>query len=324
MTAHLGIRYAQAERFGPPEPVAFDASQVSGEFGPVAFQPDRPIARREFGVRPAMSEDCLFLNVWSPGGDGLPVMVWVHGGGFTVGWSNAFDGEDFAATNGVVVVTLNYRLGTLGWLGGGNYGLLDVVAALGWVRDNVAAFGGDPARVTLAGQSAGALIAYDLMVSPLGEGLFAPARSSSRRRCSTRRSRSSAPSSWQRDMGDLDGLDAQAIVDRHEQLLREPAWQGTRGGALPTAIDGPERDVPILTGVNDDEGSFFPEPGGRRRDRRRRGTSWVEGRPNTLTYRCRGTHGAEIPRVFHGDLTRPWGAFVKSGCVPSLKLDTLL
>src|ERR1700754_1058958 len=137
MSAYLGIRYALAERFAPPQPAAYDAAAILGRFGPAAPQPARPIARREFGPRPEMSEDCLYLNVWSPGGDGLPVMVWLHGGGFTVGFANAFDGERLS-TEGIVVVTLNYRLGSLGWLGGGNYGLLDVVAALRWVRQHIA------------------------------------------------------------------------------------------------------------------------------------------------------------------------------------------
>jgi para-nitrobenzyl esterase len=269
-----------------------------------------------------MSEDCLFLNVWTPGGDGLPVMVWLHGGGFTVGFSNAFDGEHFATTNDVVVVTLNYRLGSLGWLGGGNYGLLDVAAALRWVQANIAAFGGDPARVTLAGQSAGALIAYDLMVSPLGEGLFHQAILESPPLFDASQPLERAER-WARDMGDLAGAGPQEIVDRHEHLLREPRWAGTRGGASPTAIAGRERPLRILTGVNDDEGSFFPDPtlGDAIVESWSR---WVEGRPNTLRYRARGTHGAEIPRVFHGDLTIMWGAFVKDGCVPNLKLDTLL
>jgi para-nitrobenzyl esterase len=249
-------------------------------------------------------------------------MVWLHGGGFTVGFSNAFDGEHFAASNDVVVVTLNYRLGSLGWLGGGNYGLLDVACALRWVRENIAAFGGDPARVTLAGQSAGALIAYDLMVSPLGEGLFHQAILESPPLFDASQPREQAER-WAADMGDLGGLSAEEIVARHEALLREPQWQGTRGGAMPTGIEGDERPLPVFTGVNDDEGSFFPDPA--------LGDAivaswqeWVKDRPGTQTYRCRGTHGAEVPRVFDGDLTPLWGEFVRSGCVPNLKLDTLL
>ena len=140
-------------------------------------------------VRTAVSEDCLTLNVWTPaksGSERLPVMVWIHGGGFTIGdvTRPGFDGEMLAA-RGVVVVTFNYRLGPLGFLAhpalsrespqrvSGNYGTLDQIAALRWVRDNIAAFGGDPSNVTVFGQSAGASSgAGVLMVSPLARGLF--------------------------------------------------------------------------------------------------------------------------------------------------------
>ena len=141
----------------------------------------------------ASSEDCLFVNVWTPklqAAAGLPVMVWIHGGGnqggSSVGLSGpepSFDGEDLAK-NGVVVVSLNYRLGILGFFAhpeltaesahgsSGNYGLLDQVAALQWIRKNIAAFGGDPDNVTLFGQSAGAHDISLLMVSPIAQGLF--------------------------------------------------------------------------------------------------------------------------------------------------------
>jgi para-nitrobenzyl esterase len=136
-----------------------------------------------------MSEDCLTLNVWTPaksGSERLPVMVWIHGGGFTIGDVTVprYDGE-MLASRGVVVVTFNYRLGPFGFLAhptlsrespqrvSGNYGLLDQMAALRWVRDNIAAFGGNPSNVTVFGQSAGASSgAGVLMVSPLARGLF--------------------------------------------------------------------------------------------------------------------------------------------------------
>jgi carboxylesterase type B len=120
------------------------------------------------------------LNVWTPGGTGLPVLAWLHGGGFSSG-SGAeawYDGALLAERGQMVVVTVNYRLGALGYLylspefGPANLGLLDQIAALGWVRDNIAASGGDPARVTLAGQSAGALSALPLLGHPAAPGLF--------------------------------------------------------------------------------------------------------------------------------------------------------
>ena len=126
------------------------------------------------------------LNVFTPALDGArPVLVWLHGGGFAIGHGGAslYHGAALASAADAVVVTLNYRLGSLGWLahpdlagsaGGpaGNWGLLDQIAALEWVRENVGGFGGDPARVTVAGQSAGALCATDLLVSPRADGLF--------------------------------------------------------------------------------------------------------------------------------------------------------
>src|SRR5579872_6175004 len=136
---------------------------------------------------PGPSEDCLTLNVWTPAvkpEEKLPVMVWVYGGGFIAGGtSEARQNGENLAHKGVVVVTFNYRLGVFGFLahpelaaesGGssGNYGLLDQVAALKWVRKNVAAFGGDPDNVTIFGESAGSFSVSALMASPLAKGLF--------------------------------------------------------------------------------------------------------------------------------------------------------
>ncbi|HTV13372.1 MAG TPA: carboxylesterase family protein [Acidobacteriaceae bacterium] len=134
------------------------------------------------------SEDCLYLNVWTPAlqpGARLPVMVWLHGGSNRVGSGSdaGYDGSSLAA-HGVIVVTLNYRLGVMGFFAhpeltaesphhsSGNYGLLDQIAALGWVRQNIAQFGGDPGNVTLFGESAGSIDATDLMTSPLAANLF--------------------------------------------------------------------------------------------------------------------------------------------------------
>lgn len=137
---------------------------------------------------PEPSEDCLYLNVTAPAGAAdRPVLVWVHGGGYQIGDGTqlAGDGASFARTHGVVVVTFNYRLGALGFLAvageehSGAFGLHDQIAALRWVRDNIAAFGGDPARVTVYGVSAGAKSVANLMASPPATGLFQQAASSS-------------------------------------------------------------------------------------------------------------------------------------------------
>lgn len=144
----------------------------------------------EFVDTPRHSEDCLYLNVWAPAQRDAkaPVMVWIHGGGFAGGSGalSIYNGAHLAA-QGIVVVTINYRVGPFGFLahpeltreaqgaGVGNYGLEDVIEALRWVRSNIQAFGGDPARVTIAGQSAGAIAVNDLIASPAAKGLFARA-----------------------------------------------------------------------------------------------------------------------------------------------------
>ena len=178
-----GIPYAAPpvgkQRWQPPAPPQpwpgmFDASKP----GPRCVQ-DTSLDP-DFGR--VASEDCLSLNVWSPtGAVGLPVMVWIHGGAFVNGSADLYNAQWLAAKGRIVVVTVNYRLGALGFLAHpalgqpdrlGNYGLADQQAALRWVRDNIAAFGGDPAKVTVAGESAGAMSVCDHLVAPESAGLF--------------------------------------------------------------------------------------------------------------------------------------------------------
>ena len=138
------------------------------------------------------NEDCLYLNVWAPRNNsdidsvGLPVMFWIHGGGNSIGTANTYPGHRLAGGENVVLVTINYRLGLLGWMShsalraegrsasdaSGNYGNLDMIAALEWVQKNIASFGGDPDNVTIFGESAGGLNVYSLMASPPAKGLF--------------------------------------------------------------------------------------------------------------------------------------------------------
>lgn len=186
-----GIRYARpptgALRWRPPQPPqGWSGVRQATEFGPACPQPPSPPGSLYLDVPARMSEDCLFLNVWAPlEARRLPVMVWVHGGALRVGHtaSGLYDGSALAR-HGVIVVTVGYRLGVLGYLAhpdlsaesdhgiSGNYGLLDQIEALRWVRDNIAAFGGDPDNVTLFGESAGALSIIGLMMSPPAAGLF--------------------------------------------------------------------------------------------------------------------------------------------------------
>ncbi|MEO7746007.1 MAG: carboxylesterase family protein, partial [Actinomycetota bacterium] len=184
----LGIPYAAppvgALRFAAPHPPApWDGVRPATAFGPtppsVGYRPPFDAILHQVSVP---GQDWLTLNVWTPdpGAGGLAVMVWLYGGAFVNGSTATpmYDGAAFAR-DGVVLVTVNYRLGVDGFalLPGApaNRGLLDQVAALGWVRDNVAAFGGDPARVTVFGESAGAMSVVSLMAAPRTRGLFARA-----------------------------------------------------------------------------------------------------------------------------------------------------
>jgi para-nitrobenzyl esterase len=190
-----GIPFAQPPvgnlRWREPQPVKdWPGARNADQFGPRCMQRTGPMADYWFRSN-GMSEDCLYLNVWTPaksGAEKLPVLVYIFGGGFQNGDGSEprYDGESMAR-RGIVAVTLNYRTNVFGFFShpeltlesphkaSGNYGLLDQVAALGWVRQNVAAFGGDPARVTIAGESAGSLSVSALMASPLSRDLMAGA-----------------------------------------------------------------------------------------------------------------------------------------------------
>ncbi|HWM84312.1 MAG TPA: carboxylesterase/lipase family protein [Kofleriaceae bacterium] len=188
-----GIPFAEppvgALRFRPPRPApSWTGERDATRFASVAVQSRDPRAATLSGLGPrvAMGEDCLALTVYSPAADDRrrPVVVWIHGGAFIMGSGSSplYDGVGFAARHDVVVVTINYRLGLLGFLylgdiageeyAQGNVALLDQIAALAWVRENIAAFGGDPDAVTVMGQSAGAISIATLLGMPAARGTF--------------------------------------------------------------------------------------------------------------------------------------------------------
>jgi para-nitrobenzyl esterase len=196
--AWLGIPFANAPveelRWAAPRlPEPWSEPRQSLDFANACVQLWGPLAGTTGEAGQVVgSEDCLYLNVWAPrenselASAGLPVMLWIHGGGNTVGTANTYPGHALAGGENVVLVTINYRLGLLGWMShpalrgegrserdaSGNYGILDMIAALEWVQNNIASFGGDPDNVTIFGESAGGRNVFALMASPLADGLF--------------------------------------------------------------------------------------------------------------------------------------------------------
>ncbi|MHC3473588.1 carboxylesterase/lipase family protein [Streptomyces sp. 7R007] len=282
-------------RWRPPRPAAsWDGERRAYDFGPAPLQPQPPadsvMYRTNFADRRSlvMSEDCLYLNVWTPDpapGTGLPVMVWIHGGGnrYGYGHQDIHDGRALAG-RGLVVVTLNHRLGALGFLAhpelaaedelgaSGNYGLLDLVAALTWVRENIAAFGGDPDRVTLAGNSAGAVHICHLMAAEASRPLFRAALGQSA--SGVGRAEGPLPSqedARQQGVAYADGFGGRDIgalryVSGVELIVRGHFGPVVDGRVLTEPTDdvfaaGRQHAVPLLVGTNADEGSVYARPG---------------------------------------------------------------
>lgn len=290
--AFLGIPYAAAPlgplRWRPPQPAAaWRGVRPARALAPQCLQPKRPadsVYAEYAGIQP-MSEDCLYLNVWTAApsaGARWPVMVWFHGGAFQQGaGSNPVFVRGDLPRHGVVLVTFNYRLGPFGFMAhpgmseespqsaSGNYGLLDMAAALGWVQRNIAAFGGDPERVTLFGQSAGAAGIVDMMAAPRARGLFARAIAQSfgvthmtaladaERSGAAFADRIGATSPTA-----LREIDAESLLSRYQESGER--WMPIVDGDFitepvrTTFAEGREAPVPFLTGWNADEGTTFP------------------------------------------------------------------
>jgi para-nitrobenzyl esterase len=266
-------------RWRPPQPVAkWDGIRKAEEFSPRCIQ-GAPGGGRGGAPTPATSEDCLYLNVWTgakSASERRPVIVFTYGGGFTSGAGSEprYDGEALAR-KGVVFVTYNYRLGVFGFFAhpeltaesdhqaSGNYGLMDFIAALKWVQRNVTNFGGDPKRVTIMGESAGAIAVAALVGSPEGKGLF---------------QRAIAESGAWMGLG-INGMPQRAPAEEAgmklgslSELRMKPADEMMRigrstgmivdGWIVPedlsnTFAHGRQNDVDVLVGSNQDEGTFF-------------------------------------------------------------------
>ncbi|NVJ85926.1 MAG: carboxylesterase family protein [Algoriphagus sp.] len=273
-------------RWKAPQPVVPWGGVLETKENPASFTQNPPVPffawSEEFLIpKEPISEDGLYLNVWTPAEkttESLPVMVWIHGGGFSGGSGTVplYDGEALAK-KGIVVVTINYRLGIFGFLAhpelsqenpegvSGNYGVLDQIAALEWVKNNIQSFGGDPSNVTIAGQSAGAFSVNALVVSPKAKGLFHKAIAESGGMVSRGNGLVSGLKSVEKrnvenlkengitDLDDLRQISADSLLKIPGRF--SPVVDGVVIPSVKNAIEtGQYADVPLLTGWNADDG----------------------------------------------------------------------
>lgn len=294
LSIYRGIPYAAPPvgelRWRPPQLARkWEGVRLADQFGRPCIQTNAAIANL-----PAPSEDCLYLNVWTPannGKDKLPVLVWIHGGGFVAGApaEQLYHGE-WLAKKGVVFVSIAYRLGVFGFLAhpelsaesphhvSGNYGILDMIAGLQWVQKNIAAFGGDPRKVTIQGESAGAAAVSILCASPLAKGLFRAAIAESGGTFGPVRADASFGESeplagaekrsveWLRSVGVSNIAELRKIPAEKLQTMipHQLGWTrpNTDGWVIPADQyrlyqSHQYNDVPVLTGYNSDEGLLF-------------------------------------------------------------------
>ena len=299
------VPYARApvgeRRWRAPEPeTPWGGVRDASRFGPIA--PQRPgVMMRMLGMDGAASdEDCLTLHLWTPAPSApsarrRPVLVWLHGGGFTAGAGSlpVYDGQHLARRGDVVVVTVNYRLGALGFLAwptpsiAANVGLLDQIAALSWVREHAERFGGDPRNVTVFGESAGAISIGALLGAPATRGLFRRAILQSGAAHNV-----SSPDAGRRvaeeflaaaqhpaDAAALRALPLDAVLEAQQRVV-DQSWRTVEGLAFQPVVDGgaipreplaavgegTARDVSLLVGTNRDEWNLFALPDAKLRD----------------------------------------------------------
>jgi para-nitrobenzyl esterase len=296
LTIYRGIPFAAPPvgdlRWRPPQLAAkWEGARQAAEFAPSCVQGRSPGAANQ---GPGMSEDCLYLNVWTPAKsprDRIPVLVWIYGGGFNAGATSDpnYSGEKLA-NKGVVLVSIAYRVGLFGFFAhpglsaedphhvSGNYGLLDMIAGLQWVQKNIAAFGGDPRKVTIFGESAGGIAVSMLCASPLAKGLFQGAISQSGGSFGPPRPTTFPGENLKRladaeHSGEAYARNAGAYTIAELRKVPADKLPAVRGLAWPI-IDGrviPDdqyklyeakryNDTPILVGYNSDEGASFNPP----------------------------------------------------------------
>jgi len=288
LTVYRGVPFAAPPvgdlRWRPPQPAAkWNGVRPADKFAPQCVQGIPSIAT---------SEDCLYLNVWTPAKSSsarVPVLVWIYGGGFAVGGTSVptYSGE-VLAKKGVVLVSIAYRVGSLGFLAhpglsaespqhvSGNYGLLDMIAALQWIKQNIAAFGGDPNKVTIFGESAGGIAVSQLCASPLAKGLiegaisesggsFGPPRVAGQPgenmrslAAAERDGVAFASNAGATSIAELRKLPAEKVL----AATRGMAWPNIDGWVIPsdqyTLYDAKKfNDIPVLIGYNSDEGASF-------------------------------------------------------------------
>ena len=271
----------------PKPPASWQGVRKAAQFSPVCYQTPYPKSSIYYNDPEPMSEDCLYLNVWTAAKSNKerrPVMVWIHGGALTRGSGSLsyYDGDALAA-KGVVLVTINYRLGLFGFFAhpeltkesdrntSGNYGLLDQLAALEWVQKNIAAFGGDPKRVTIFGESAGSWSVNYLMATPLAKGLFQAVIGESGGTFADMRKLRETEAAGQKFATAAGADSLQALRAKPaEEILKMPsamtATPNVDGWMFPEDVytiftKGKQNDVPLLAGSNADEAkSLAPWP----------------------------------------------------------------
>ena len=291
LTVYKGIPFAAPPvgelRWRPPHPAAkWDGVREANKFAPEPMQGGNPVSGK--------SEDCLYLNVWTPAkspNDKVPVLVWIYGGAFNFGGTAepTYNGSKLAK-KGVVLVSIAYRVAQLGFMAhpelsaespnhvSGNYGLLDMIAALKWIKENIAAFGGDPNKVTIFGESAGGIAVSMLCASPLAKGLFGGAISESGGSFGPTRATTfpgenmktlpiaeANGEAYVKDAGFSSIADLRKVDADKLPAVRGLAWPIVDGWVIPDDQHklyeaGKYNDIPILVGYNSDEGASFSPP----------------------------------------------------------------